>query len=107
MKYFDVFDKLGTWIGTEAYADDFPDELIQTDVRTQSVYPPDVWVMSSDLADAGAVKARIEWVPDGREGPRCSFCGRSKVKVPTLVESAVDASKAVCGDCIATLKGKR
>ena len=106
MKYFDVFDKLGDWLGTEVYPDDFPDALVQTDVRTQSTYSPDVWVLPSELADAGAIKARIEHTPSGREGSCCSFCGRGKDQVPTLVQSAVDASKAVCGDCIAKLKGR-
>lgn len=106
MKYFDVFDKLGDWAGTEVYPDDFPDELVQTDVRSKSVYGPDVWVQSTQLTEAGITKARVEYTPSLLEGPCCAFCGRHKKDVPTLVESAVDASKAVCGDCVTKLKGR-
>lgn len=106
MKYFDVFDKHGDWVDTEVYPDDFPDELVQTNVRSKSVHGPDVWVQSTDLTEAGITKARIEYTPSLQEGPCCAFCGRHKKDVPTLVESAVDPSKAVCGDCITKLKGR-
>ena len=106
MKYFDVFDKHGDWVDTEVYPDDFPDELVQTDVRSKSVHGSDVWVQSADLTEAGITKARIEYTPSLQEGPCCAFCGRHKKDVPTLVESAVDPSKAVCGDCITKLKGR-
>lgn len=106
MKHFDVFDKHGDWAGTEVYPDDFPDELVQTDVRSKSVYSPDVWVQSVELTEAGVIKARIEYTPSLQEGPCCAFCGRHKKDVPTLVESAVDPSKAICGDCVTKLKGR-
>lgn len=106
MKYFDVFDKRGDWISSEGFPDDFPDELVQTEVRTNSIYGPDVWVQAADLTDAGAVKARIEYTPSLQEGPCCSFCGRHRKDVPSLVESAVDPSKAICGDCVTKLKGR-
>lgn len=107
MKYFDVFDKLGDWISSEVYPNDFPDELVQADVRSKSIYSPDVWVQAADLTDSGATKARIEWTPSSTlEGPCCSFCGRHKKDVPSLVESAVDPSKAICGDCVTKLKGR-
>lgn len=106
MKHFDVFDKRGDWAGTEVYPDDFPDELVQTDVRSKSVYGPDVWVQSTQLTEAGITKARIEYTPSLLEGPCCSFCGRHKGQVPSLVCSAVDASTAICGDCVTKLKGR-
>ena len=106
MKHFDVFDRLGDSAGTEVYPDDFPDELVQADVRSKSVYSPDVWVQSVELTEAGATKARIEYTPSLQEGPCCSFCGRHKKDVPSLVESAVDPSKAICGDCVTKLKGR-
>jgi hypothetical protein len=107
MKFFDVFDSKGEWLGTESFADDFPDELVQVEVRVHMTYSPDVWVLPAELADAGVIKARIEWTPTLQEGPHCSFCGRAKAQVPTLVESAVDASKSICGDCVDKLKNHK
>lgn len=107
MKSIDVFDNKGNWIGTEFFEDDFPDDLLLTFVRTKMNYPPDVWVLSSEAYDAGARPARIEHTPSLQEGPCCSFCGRHKDKVPSLVEAAADPSKAICGDCAIFLKGRR
>lgn len=107
MKSIDVFDNRGDWLGTEFFADDFPDELILTEVRAKSTYPPNVWVLASEAYDAGVHPARIEYTPSLQEGPCCSFCGRHKDKVSSLVEAAADPSKAICGDCTAHLKGRR
>ena len=106
MKSIDVFDSNGDWLGTEFFADDFPDELILTFLRTELSYPPSVWMLPTSLVDAGVKPARIEYTPSLQEGPCCSFCGRHKDKVQSLVEAAADPSKAICGDCIHKLKGR-
>lgn len=105
MKYIDVFDSKGDWLDTEVFADDYPESQILTYLRSKSIYPPNIWVQNSEITAGGAFPARIEYTPSLKEGLCCSFCGKHKDEVATLVASSVQADKAICGDCIKTLYG--